>query len=156
MKRNFDNPSGTRCFWHIFTAFIKLIRIIKWKNFALNIFRFWLFLQLLVQNLFDPTSLSLSRSKIIFLGETPHPDFPFNSLYIYNYVWMKYSSFKLLNLTTKKSNLTSHVIIRVEPFKSKIMSHCESLSVFEVWDYETFMANNNFLFLGIQSTFCKC
>ena len=38
-KRNFNNPSGTGCCWHIFTAFIKLLRIIKWKNFALKIFR---------------------------------------------------------------------------------------------------------------------
>ena len=49
MKRNFNNPSGTGCCWHIFTAFIKLIRIFKWKTFVLKIFRFWLFLQLLLK-----------------------------------------------------------------------------------------------------------
>ena len=65
-KRKFNNLSATGCCWHIFTAFIKLIRIIKWKNFALKFFRFWLFLQLLLQNLIDSTSLRLSRSKIRF------------------------------------------------------------------------------------------
>ena len=39
-KRNFNNPSGTGCCWHIFTAFVKLIKVTKKKNFDLKIFRF--------------------------------------------------------------------------------------------------------------------
>ena len=64
-------------FWHwVLLAYfyslhasIKLIRIIKWKNFAVKFFRFWLFLQLLRQNLIDSTSLNLSRSKILFFRQ---------------------------------------------------------------------------------------
>ena len=45
---------------------ISLLRIIKWKNFALRSFRFGLFLQLLIKIFFDSTSLSPSRLKIRF------------------------------------------------------------------------------------------
>ena len=51
---------------------ISFLRILKWKKIALRNFRFWLFLQLLLKNLFWfdlSTSLSLSRSKIRFFGE---------------------------------------------------------------------------------------
>ena len=39
-----------------------------------------MFLQLLLQNLIDSTSLSLSIPKIRFSGETSDPDFSFDSL----------------------------------------------------------------------------
>ena len=63
-QRYFDNACRTGCCWHILTAFIKLLRIIKWINFALRSFTLWMFLQLLLKNFFDSTSLSPSRSKI--------------------------------------------------------------------------------------------
>ena len=43
---------------------MKLLRIIKWKNFAFRSFRFRLFLQLLLQKFFDSKHLRPSRSKI--------------------------------------------------------------------------------------------
>ena len=53
----------------IFYSLHKITEERKWKNFALKIFRFWLFLQILFQNLFDSTYLSLSRSKIRFFRQ---------------------------------------------------------------------------------------
>ena len=64
-----SHPSNTGCCWYIFTAFMKLLRIIKWKNFAFLSFRFWFFLQLLLQTFFDSGVLSQSRSKIQFFGQ---------------------------------------------------------------------------------------
>ena len=62
-KRNFNNPSGTGFCWHIFTAFIKLIRIIKWKNFP------------------ESRSVQICPYQKGFFGETPDPDFSFDLLY---------------------------------------------------------------------------
>ena len=71
-------PTLGRC-CHIFTAFIKLLRIIKWKKLSYKVSDFDCFFNFCFK-LFLIQQFK-SNQKFNFLGETPDPDFSFDLLY---------------------------------------------------------------------------